>query len=92
MSSKHSWQKSETSVVRLHYYSATKAETLALIENQEFPLTGLFCADDSRPSYYLNEDQNEYIYCHDEYIDHKNGLRLISTDIRIEYIEDPQKK
>lgn len=55
-------------------------------------MTGLFCADDSRPSYYLNEDQNEYIYCHDEYIDHKNGLRLISTDIRIEYIEDPQKK
>ncbi len=81
-----------TNVIRLHGYRASYSEVLDIMSDKQLPVTGLFCADDSRRSYYLDETESAYIYCHDEYTDEENGLRFIATDLRIEYIENVDKK
>ncbi len=82
----------QTSVIRLHCYQADESEVEVLMDNHLLPVTALLCADDGRQSYYLNDGKSAYIYCHDEYTDEKNGMRFISTDIRIEHLGDVDKK
>ena len=44
-------------------------------------------ADDKRMSYYLSIEANDYIYSHDYVYDSLMGCLLISTDLRVEYID-----
>lgn len=81
-----------TSVIRVHYYQASEHEVRELMADELVPVTGLLCADDSRRSYYLDDVDSAYIYSHDEYIDKETGMRFISTDVRMEYIENVDKK
>lgn len=81
-----------TSVIRLHCYQASQPEVMALMEDELLPVTGLFCSDDARQSYYLAEQNRAYIYCHDEYIDENNGMHFFSTDLRIEFLKDVDRK
>ena len=48
------------------------------------PIIGLYTSDDKRNNYFLDNNENNYIYCHD--IMEKNNLYFISTDLRIESV------
>ena len=56
----------------------------------EEPVVGLMTADDSRQSYYLDDEENKYIYCHDRM--EKDGCYFISTDMRMEYVDNVERK
>lgn len=80
-------------VIRLQSFQGSEGQINALINNvQEEPVIGLLTADDSRQSYYLNEDSNNYIYSHDVLVDKNNGIFLVSSDCRIEFIESVEDK
>ncbi|MBQ3448436.1 MAG: hypothetical protein IJG34_00850 [Synergistaceae bacterium] len=80
------------SVIRLHYFAGSLSEIKSLTSSPLCPLRGLLCADDRRPSYYLNEAQNEYIYSHDYFRDDINGIDFYATDLRAEFIKSVSKK
>lgn len=77
-------------VIRLQSFQGSKEGVSKLLALTEEPVIGLLTADDSRQSYYLNDDENKYIYCHDRM--EKDGCHFISTDMRIEYVENIDKK
>ena len=64
----------------------------AISQVEDEPVVGLLTADDNRNSYYLDEELNEYIYCHDFFKEEKLGISFVSTDVRVEYIEDIDDK
>ena len=79
-------------VIRLHMFQGSYEEIKILTELEKEPLRGLFSADDKRNSYYLSEENNNYIYSHDEYYDSDLNLFFFSTDFRTEYVDNIDKK
>lgn len=79
-------------VIRIHGFEGTKDGIANLTNIQTQPLIGLLTADDNRVSYYLDENRNSFIYCHDELFDKDLGLRFVSTDLRVEYIFNVEEK
>lgn len=78
--------------VRLQMFKGNYDGIKPLIETKHEPIVGLLSADDRRQSYYLSEDQNKYIYSHDELFEQDLGLYFVSTDFRIEYVDNINKK
>lgn len=78
--------------IRIHMYQGSYdgIKELALLSDE--PIVGLLTADDSRVSYYLNAEQNSYIYCHDELFDSETRIWFASTDFRTEYIDSVESK
>ncbi len=81
-----------TDVIRLQSYAGTRQELMALMTDDDVPVVGVFCADDARNSYYLNDSENSYIYCHDEFVENSTHMRFIATDIRMEYVGSIEDK
>lgn len=81
-----------TDVIRLHCFAGTRQEIEGLMSNPEVPVKALLCADDRRGSYYLTQAENDYIYCHDEFVEKNTQMRFISTDIRMEYVDSMEDK
>lgn len=79
-------------VIRLQSFQGTKREVEALTMVKEESVTGLLTADDRRQNYYLTKEENEYIFCHDEWTDQLNGITFFSTDLRIEFISGINSK
>lgn len=77
-------------VIRLQSFQGSYDAVSTLVSLDEEPVVGLLTADDSRNSYYLNKEENEYIYCHDKL--YKDGCYFISTDLRMEYVGDVKGK
>lgn len=84
--------KSIDNVVRLQLFQGSYdgLVTLTTLDNQ--PIKGLLTADDNRQSYYLTDEDNLYIYNHDEFYDPKTKLYFFSTDFRIEYVDSIDSK
>ena len=76
--------------IRLANFKGNYNDVMDLKNNSIQPIVGLLTADDLRNSYYLNEEDNKYIYCHDRM--KLDGLYFISTDLRIELIDDINEK
>lgn len=85
-------KKSIDNVIRLQSYKGTYDDIFGLVNIPEEPVIGLFCADDSRKNYYLDNERNQYIYCHDKLFDTELDCALFSTDIRAEYVESVKEK
>ena len=80
-------------VVRLQSFRGSKEELEALnTEVMVEPIVGYLTADDLRQSYYLNEEDNKYIYANDEFLDQNNNIWFFSTDLRVEFIESMEDK
>ena len=77
-------------VVRLQSFQGSKEGVSKLLSLDEEPVVGLMTADDSRQSYYLDDEENKYIYCHDRM--EKDGCYFISTDMRMEYVDNVERK
>lgn len=58
-------------VIRLQMFKGSYEEIKKLSQLNEQPIKGLYTADDNRQSYYLSNDDNYYIYNHDELYDTK---------------------
>lgn len=76
--------------IRLQSFKGKYDDIISLKNLNHQPIYGLFTADDKRKSYYLDEYQNEYIYNHDILI--LDNIYFISTDLRLEFIEDIDNK
>lgn len=79
-------------VVRLQMFQGSYDEVKRLTELPDEPIVGLLTADDNRQSYYLDAEDNRYIYCHDELYDSNMRLYLFSTDFRTEYVDNIELK
>lgn len=77
-------------VIRLQSFQGSKEGVLGLLSLDEESVVGLLTADDSRQSYYLDDAENKYIYCHDRMV--KDDCYFISTDMRMEYVDNVDKK
>lgn len=75
-------------VVRLQMFQGSYDEIKELTKLSNQPIVGLLTSDDNRQSYYLDAEDNKYIYCHDELYDSDTGLYLFSTDFRTEYVDN----
>lgn len=82
--------KSIDNVIRLQGFQGSYDGVTVLFKLEDEPVIGLFTTDDSRQSYYLGEDESEYIYCHDKL--YKDECYFISTDLRMEYVDNIKKK
>lgn len=79
-------------IVRLQMFQGSSAEIKKLVSLDDEPVKGLLTADDDRQSYYLDSTKSTYIYSHDMYYDSEMKLYFMSTDLRIEYVENIDKK
>lgn len=81
-------------VVRLSMFASTRegAAALASLPADEYPVTGLLTADDSRTSYGLDAEKNAFVFSHGELYDEETGITYYSTDLRAEYIVLPGLK
>ena len=79
-------------VVRLQSYQGNYDNIKSVVLYAEQPIIGLYTADDDRKQYYFSGDVNKFIYSHDTYNDEEMGLMLISTDLRVENVDDVIKK
>ena len=68
-------------VPRLHMFAGTEA-ALKGMRDAECGALGFISADDSRVSYYFNQQITDYLYNNDHITDHKNGLVFLATDLR----------
>lgn len=68
-------------VTRLGYFGGTLENVLA-IKNKEHGIIGLLCADDTRISYYLTEEQNNIVQKKGKYIDSEHEIFMIKTITR----------
>ena len=68
-------------VTRLGYFGGTLENVLA-IKNKEHGIIGLLCADDTRISYYLTEEQNNIVQKKGKYIDAEHEIFMIKTITR----------
>lgn len=80
--------KSVDHVVRLQMFQGTYEGIEHLVALEDESVVGLLTADDNRQSYYLSACDNQWIYCHDEFYDNQMGIKLYSTDFRIEYVDN----
>lgn len=69
----------KASSIRLHFFYATQEEVAFLKENG---VKTLLAADDNRISYSLLKKENDLLIKEEELV--KNGIRYVSTDLRIE--------
>ena len=77
-------------VIRLQSFKGSYDGMNELIRTAHEPVIGFLTADDKRKSYYLETEDNNYIYCHD--VLKKENCYFISTDLRVEYITDVNQK
>ena len=83
--------KSVDNVIRLASFKGKQSAISEISNsNEDQPVVGLLTADDKRDSYYLDNTNNEYIYCHD-YMN-LGDVTYISTDLRVEFIDNVNKK
>lgn len=78
--------------IRLQMYQGSYDGIVELASLSDEPIVGLYTSDDLRVSYYLNEEWNSYIYCHDELYDDETRIRFVSTDFRTEYVDSMETK
>lgn len=78
--------------IRLQMFQGSYDEIKKLTELADEPVVGLLSADDNRKSYYLNEEQNKYLYSHDRWYDEELKLWMVSTDLRTEYVGSAKEK
>ncbi len=76
---------STNKILRLSYFMGNY-DVINSLKKQG--VKGFLTADDERLSYYLNEEESEFINNNDIYIDKDNGIKFISTDIRLEKVKD----
>lgn len=79
-------------MIRLQSFSATRSEIETLANERIEPIVGLLSADDLRSSYSLSNEDNNYLYCHDYLYDDNLQLSFYSTDLRVEFIDNVEKK
>jgi hypothetical protein len=72
---------------RLEYFSGSNAGLLGM-RDATCGAVGFLSADDSRNSYYFDEQTTEYLYTNDELKDQTNGLLFLSTDVRGDWFAD----
>ena len=77
---------------RLDYFYGTLNMCTALKDNANAPAIGLLSADDTRLSYYLDENQNEYLINKGKYFDLDNELVLIRSCVRMDSRTAEQSK
>lgn len=76
-------------VVRLQNFAGNEESIEAMI-NTENGIEGVLGADDKRRSYYLNNEDNSYLYTYDYY--EVNNFEFFRTDLRMELINDIDKE
>lgn len=72
-------------IIRLQGYYGNKENIIKIKENQ-FGIMGLLSAEDKRKNYYLDNNQNSYLYEYDYY--YEDNINFFKTDIRLEKIKD----
>lgn len=77
-------------IVRLQSFQGTEDDIQKLTSLDDEAIVGLLTADDLRSSYALSKSENEYLQNHDFL--KKDGIIYYSTDLRVEHIEDVDKK
>lgn len=83
-------EKSIDNIIRLQNFAGNEDGIMKISNNIDEPIIGLYTSDDKRNNYFLDNNENNYIYCHD--IMKKNDLYFISTDLRIEFIKNMKIK
>lgn len=83
-------EKSIDNIIRLQNFAGNEDGIMKISNNINEPIIGLYTSDDKRNNYFLDNNENNYIYCHD--IMKKNDLYFISTDLRIEFIKNMKIK
>lgn len=78
--------------IRLSMFKGSYEGIKELTLLSDEPVVGLLTADDCRNSYYLNKEDNAYIYVHDKLYDDDLGIWLVSTDFRTEYVDSVDYK
>lgn len=73
-------------VIRLQSFKGGKRQVQALQRSNIESVKALLTSDDNRISYCLDDEENSYIYSHDRY--QNEDMCYISTDLRLEYIND----
>lgn len=74
-------------VTRLGFFSGNN-DNVSAMQNCEYGITGLLSADDTRLSYYFDNELNDYIIDNNDYYDTDKNLRLIRTQTRLESVKD----
>lgn len=72
-------------VVRLQNFSGNEESVQAMIDTN-YGIQGVLGADDKRRSYYLNDENNSYLYLYDYY--DNNNIDFFRTDLRMELIDN----
>lgn len=73
-------------VLRLASFQGKKQDIEKLSKLKSERIIGLLTADDMRNSYSLSDEDNTFIYSHD--LLYQEDVYYISTDLRVEFIED----
>lgn len=74
-------------VVRLGFFTGTQ-ENVNALKNCSYGITGLLTADDTRLSYYFDNNLNNYILNNNDYYDGQLSLRLIRSQKRLESVSN----
>ena len=69
---------------RLDGFGGSLSDILAM-RDADCGIIGLLTTDDSRSSYYLNDEQNAYLRTHSKLYDYENGLVMYSTNMRLDW-------
>ena len=77
-------KKTLTGALRLHGFKGTKNEIKKMVTNVQYPLKLLFCSDDKRNSYCLNNRENILVQNGEPVHDAETGCKYVRTDIRVE--------
>lgn len=72
-------------VVRLQNFAGNE-ESVQAMKNTDYGIQGVLGADDKRRSYYLNNEDNSYLYLYDYY--DNTGIHFFRTDLRMELIDN----
>ena len=72
-------------VVRLQNFAGNE-KSIEEIKDTYYGIKGVLGADDKRRSYYLNNDDNSYLYLYDYY--NTNDINFFKTDFRIELMDN----
>lgn len=85
-------RESIDNIIRLQGFSGSYDDIKQIVNSDIEPVVGLLTADDNRTSYYLSAEESDYLYSHDYIYDTVMECLLVSTDLRVEYIDDIDKK
>lgn len=77
-------------IPRIHCYKGTK-ENLLVLNNLKNGIKGILAPDDDRSCYYLNTSDTYKVKHSDYFIASATNLIFVSTDLRMENIDDPLK-